>query len=104
MIAEITRPARFVANILDETLAGRTPPGTVQHLQGILDAHGWPDIPTMREQADQLRRLKDLPVTFDIDDTARVRGILCPCGHVCRNRATYGEHVKVLHSRKKANA
>lgn len=66
---EMTRPADRVAQILYRVLDGEIP--HVKYLQGILDAHGWPDIAEVRKQADALHRLGNLDVTFDVDDTRR---------------------------------
>ena len=67
---EITRPADQVARILERVLAGGTLP-RIHNLQGIMDAHGWPDIEQVREQAAALRKLGKLDVTFDVVEGPR---------------------------------
>lgn len=73
MAVELTRPANRVAGILYAVLGGGIP--RVPYLQGILDAHGWPDLNEVRAMADQLNRLGDLDVTFEVEEVGRCEAL-----------------------------
>lgn len=93
MDIEITRPASAIVRILDAVLAGYVP--RVQYLQGILDAHGWPDVDELRNQTEQLRRLRNLPVTFDVQETRRAWTTCSACGKP--SGPIFAAHVAAYH-------
>lgn len=90
---EMTRPANRVAQILYRVLDGEIP--HVKYLQGILDAHGWPDVDELRNQTEQLRRLRNLPVTFDVQETRRAWTTCSACGKP--SGPIFAAHVAAYH-------
>lgn len=92
---EMTRSAGEVARILRGVLAGEVP--RVHHLQGILDAHGWPDLDEVRANALALERVAQYNVTFDIDEYSQP-GCRCHCGKPCITPEALAQHRHDAHN------